>query len=106
MKAKKMASMSNSTIESIVQHLTKAAEAAKGLDARSQNLCFALNIACSEAGRVAKAMRKAPAAKKTEKAAKKPEKSARAATPAKQSKTPSQSQGRRKAATLNGAVAH
>ena len=104
MKAKKMASMSNSPIDSIVQHLAKAAEAAKGLDARSQNLCFALNIACGEAGRVAKAMHKASAAQKTEKTAKKPEKSARAATPAKQSKTTSQS--RRKAATHNGAVAH
>ena len=108
-----MANMSHSPIESIVLHLAKAAEAAKGLDARSQNLCFALNIACSEAGRVSKAMRKAPAAQKPakaenkpEKSAKKPEKSARASAPAKQSKSQSQSQSRRKAATLNGAVAH
>ena len=100
-----MASVSNSAIESIVQYLTKAAEAAKGLDAHSQNLCFALGIACSEAGRVAKIMRKAPAEKKAAKSAKKPAKAAApriAATPAKQSK----SQSRRKPATLNGAVAH
>ena len=65
--------MSHSGIKSVVQYLAKAAEAAKGLDARSQNLCFALNIASSEAGRVAKAMRKTPAAEKpAKKAAQKP----------------------------------
>jgi len=109
-----MANMSHSGIDSVVQYLAKAAEAAKGLDARSQNLCFALNIACSEAGRVAKAMRKTPTAQKLEKAskspeksAKKPEKAARALTATKKpSKTQGQSQSRRKTATINGAVAH
>jgi len=99
--------MSHSGIDSVVQYLAKAAEAAKGLDARSQNLCFALNIACSEAGRVAKAMRKTPAAQKLEKASKSPEKAARALTATKKpSKTQGQSQSRRKTATINGAVAH
>lgn len=99
--------MSHSGIDSVVQYLAKAAEAAKGLDARSQNLCFALNIACSEAGRVAKAMRKTPAAQKLEKAAKKPEKAARALTATKKpSKTQGQSHSRRKTASINGAVAH
>ncbi len=99
--------MSHPGIESVVQYLAKAAEAAKGLDARSQNLCFALNIACSEAGRVAKAMRKTTTAQKPEKAAKKPEKAARALTATKKpSKTQGQSQSRRKTATINGAVAH
>jgi hypothetical protein len=108
-----MANMSHSEIDSVVQYLAKAAEAAKGLDARSQNLCFALNIACSEAGRVAKAMRKTTAAQKPEKAAKKPEKAekaekaARALTATKKpSKTQGQSQSRRKTAAINGAVAH
>ncbi len=98
-----MATTSPSPIESIVQCLAKAVESAKGLDAsRSQNLRFALAIANSEAGRAAKIMRKAQAAKKPAKAANKPEKAARAVTPAKQSKN----QSRRKSATLNGAVAH
>ncbi|MGO9484604.1 MAG: hypothetical protein ACLPX9_08480 [Rhodomicrobium sp.] len=96
--------MSPSGIESIVQCLAKAVEAARGLDAsRSQNLCFALNIANSEAGRVARTMRKAQASKKPAKAANKPEKAIRTTAPAKQqSKSPS----RRRPASLNGAVAH
>ncbi len=98
-----MASKSNSAIETVVQYLAKAAEAAKGLDARSQNLCFALGIASSEASRVAKSMRKAPAAEKPAKAAKKPQMAASSIKPAKQ---PSKSPSRRKTASLNGAVAH
>jgi hypothetical protein len=109
-----MASMSNSSIETIVQCLTKAVEAARNLDSsRSQNLCFALNIANSEAGRVARSMKKTASAKKPAaavaaapaKQAKKPAKSApRTIVVAKQSK--SQGQSRRKNQTLNGAVAH
>jgi hypothetical protein len=115
-----MASMSNSSIDTIVQCLTKAVEAARGLDSsRSQNLCFALNIANSEAGRVAKSMKKTSAAakkpvqqqaKQPEKAAK-PAKSTKSVKPAarvivapKQPKAPVQ--GRRRNQTLNGAVAH
>ena len=114
MKAKKMANMS-SGIETIVQCLTKAVEATRGLDSNlSQNLCFALNIANGEAGRVAKSMRKASASQKTAKIAtaaktakttKKAEKSTRTAMPAKQQQQ-QQSKIRRKASTLNGAVAH
>ena len=113
MKAKKMANMS-SGIETIVQCLTKAVEATRGLNSNlSQNLCFALNIANGEAGRVAKSMRKASASQKTAKIAtaaktakttKKAEKSTRTAMPAKQQQQ--QSKIRRKASTLNGAVAH
>ncbi len=96
--------MSSSPIESIVHCLAKAVEAARGLDAaRSQNLCFALSIASSEAGRVAKAMRKAPAAKKPAKEAKKPEKAARSAASNKQQ--PQQSKSRSKMPAHNGAVA-
>ena len=115
MKAKKMANMS-SGIETIVQCLSKAVETARGLDSNlSQNLCFVLNIANGEAGRVAKSMRKAstsqktaktataPKTAKTAKTAKKAEKPARAAMPAKQQQ---QTKLRRKASTLNGAVAH
>jgi hypothetical protein len=109
MKAKKMANMS-SGIETIVQCLAKAVEATRGLDSNlSQNLCFVLNIANGEAGRVAKSMRKASTSQKTAKTAtaaktaKKAEKPARAAMPAKQQQ---QSKIRRKASTLNGAVAH
>jgi hypothetical protein len=114
-----MASMSNSSIDTIVQCLTKAVEAARCLDAsRAQNLCFALNIANSEAGRVAKSMKKTPAAakkpvqqgKQPEKVAKQPAKSAKPAVRAivapKQPKSPVQGQSRRKHQTLNGAVAH
>ena len=111
MKAKKMANMS-SGIETIVQCLSKAVEATRGLNSNlSQNLCFVLNIANGEAGRVAKSMRKASTsqktaktatAAKTAKTAKKAEKPARAAMPAKQQ----QAKIRRKASTLNGAVAH
>lgn len=107
--------MSNSSIETIVQCLTKAVEAARCLDAsRSQNLCFALNIANSEAGRVARGMKKSSAAtkpakqakeaKKAEKTAKTEKSAARTIVAPKQSK--SQGQGRRKNQTLNGAVAH
>jgi hypothetical protein len=106
-----MASTSSS-IDSIVQCLAKASEAAKGLDARSQNLCFVLNIACNEANRVAKAMNKnrgtEKSAKETQKAAKeakeakKPAKNARNATPAKQPK----SQGRNARMAANGALPH
>ena len=113
MKAKKMAMPSG--IETIVQCLSKAVEATRGLDANlSQNLCFALNIASSEAGRVAKSVRKAAASQKiartaktaktaTAKTAKKAGKPARAAMPAKQQQQP---KSRRRASTLNGAVAH
>jgi hypothetical protein len=111
-----MATMSNSSIETIVQCLTKAVEAARNLDAsRAQNLCFALNIANSEAGRVAKSMKKTASSKKPAavsaaapaKQAKKPAKSApRAIVVAKQPKSQSQGQSRRKNQTLNGAVAH
>jgi hypothetical protein len=123
MEAKKMANMSSSGIETIVHCLTKAVEATRGLDSNlSQNLCFALNIANSEAGRVAKSMRKASASQKTakiakiaktaktaktgktEKTEKKAAKSTRTAMPAKQQQQ--QSKIRRKAGTLNGAVAH
>jgi hypothetical protein len=116
MEAKKMAMSSG--IETIVQCLSKAVEATRSLDSNlSQNLCFALNIANSEAGRVAKSVRKASASQKiaktaktaaaaktagTAKTAKKAGKSARAAMPAKQQ----QPKSRRKASTLNGAVAH
>jgi hypothetical protein len=115
MEAKKMAMSSG--IETIVQCLSKAVEATRGLDSNlSQNLCFALNIANSEAGRVAKSVRKAAAsqkiakaagttrAAKTAKIAKKAEKPARAAMPAKQQQQ--QPKSRRRASTLNGAVAH
>ena len=114
MEAKKMAMSSG--IETIVQCLSKAVEATRGLDSNlSQNLCFALNIANSEAGRVAKSVRKASASQKiaktaktagtakTAKTAKKAGKPARAAMPAKQQQQP---KSRRKASTLNGAVAH
>ncbi len=71
-----------SGIETIVQCLSKAVEATRGLDSNlSRNLCFALNIASSEAGRVARTMRKAQASKKPAKAAKKPEKAIRTITP-------------------------
>lgn len=116
MKAKKMANMS-SGIETIVQCLSKAVEATRGLDSNlSQNLCFVLNIANGEAGRVAKSMRKASTSQKTEKTAtapktakiakttKKAGKPERAAMPAKQQAQ--QTKIRRKASTLNGAVAH
>jgi hypothetical protein len=115
MKAKKMANMSSSGIETIVQCLTKAVEATRGLDSNlSQNLCFALNIANGEAGRVAKSIRKASASQtakiataaktaKVAKTTKKAEKPARAAMPAKQQQ---QSKSRRKPHPLNGAVAH
>ena len=112
MEAKKMAMSSG--IETIVQCLSKAVEATRGLDSNlSQNLCFALNIASSEAGRVAKSVRKASASQKiaktaktarTAKTAKKAGKPARAAMPAKQPQQ--QPKSRRKASTLNGAVAH
>jgi hypothetical protein len=126
-----MASMSNSSIETIVQCLTKAVEAARNLDSsRSQNLCFALNIANSEAGRVARGMKKpssvsaSASAKKPAVSAKKPaaapapakqakkaEKSApRAIVAPKQTKSRGQVQvqgpSRRKHQSLNGAVAH
>ena len=115
MEAKKMANMSSSGIETIVHCLTKAVEATRGLNSNlSQNLCFALNIANSEAGRVAKSMRKASASQKTAKTAQRPQrprkptkkaaKSTRTAMPAKQQQQ--QSKIRRKASTLNGAVAH
>jgi acid phosphatase family membrane protein YuiD len=110
MKAKKMAMPSG--IETIVQCLSKAVEATRGLDSNlSQNLCFALNIANGEAGRVAKSMRKASASQKTGNIAKtakiarttkKAGKPTSAAMPAKQQ----QPKSRRKASTLNGAVAH
>jgi hypothetical protein len=112
--------MSNSSIETIVQCLTKAVEAARCLDAsHSQNLCFALNIANSEAGRVARGMKKSSTATKPAKQAKKAEKTAKTAkaekagksatrviVAPKQSKSQAQGQGRRKNQTLNGAVAH
>ncbi len=113
MEAKKMAMSSG--IETIVQCLSKAVEATRSLDSNlSQNLCFALNIASSEAGRVAKSVRKASASQKTAKTTKtagtqgrkdreKGREAARAAMPAKQ---PRQPKSRRKASTLNGAVAH
>ena len=109
-----MANMSSSGIETIVQCLTKAVEATRGLDSNlSQNLCFVLNIANSEACRVAKSMRKASTPQKTAKIAtaaktakttKKAGKPARAAMPAKQQQQ--QAKICRKASTLNGAVAH
>jgi N-acyl-D-aspartate/D-glutamate deacylase len=117
MEAKKMATSSG--IEIIVQSLSKAVEAARGLDSNlSQNLCFALNIASSEAGRVAKSVRKASASQKiaktapaaraaktagAAKTAKKAGKPVRAAMSAKQQQQP---KSRRRASTLNGAVAH
>lgn len=116
-----MANMS-SGIETIVQCLSKAVEATRGLDSNlSQNLCFVLNIANGEAGRVARSMRKASASQKTAKIAKlattaktaklattakttkKAGKPTRAAMPAKQQQQP---KSRRKSNTLNGAVAH
>ena len=103
----------SSGIETIVQCLSKAVEATRSLDFNlSQNLCFALNIANSEAGRVAKSVRKASASQKiaktaktatAAKTAKKAGKPARAAMPAKQQQQP---KSRRRASTLNGAVAH
>ena len=96
-----------SGIETIVQCLSKAVEATRGLNSNlSRNLCFALNIASSEAGRVAKSVRKASASQKTAKIAKttkKAEKSTRTAMPAAKQQQP---KSRRKASTLNGAVAH
>ena len=110
MKAKKMANMSSSGIESVIQCLSKAVEAARCLDSNlSQNLCFALNIANSEAGRVAKSMRKTSTQQKTAKTAM----TARTAKPAAKStrtaisaKPQPQSKSRSKPRTLNGAVAH
>jgi hypothetical protein len=116
MKAKKMANMSSSGIEMIVQCLGKAVEAAQGLETQqSQNLRFVLNIANTEAGRVAKSLRKSSM---TQKAAKAPAKTAKA--PAKAAKAPAkttraaissqqqqqQSKLRRKSRIINGALAH
>jgi len=110
MEAKKMANMSSSGIESIVQCLGKAVEAARGLETKqSQNLRFILNIANAEAGRVAKSMRKSATAQKTASSAKTAKTSAKTtrgtAISAKQ-QPQQQSKSRRTSRTLNGALAH
>ena len=110
MEAKKMAMSSG--IETIVQCLSKAVEATRSLNSNlSQNLCFALNIANGEAGRVAEVPaqglcvakdRKDGKDRRDRKDREKGREAARAAMPAKQ---PQQPKSRRKASTLNGAVA-
>ncbi len=103
----------------IVQCLGKAVEAAKGLESmQSQNLRFVLNIASTEAGRVARSIRKSSTARKPASSAKTAAKSAR--TPAKsaparsrtisakpqQKQQSKSSQSRRGSRTINGALAH
>ena len=98
-----MANISTSPTDAILECLTKAAEAAYGLDAAvSQDLRAMLRIAASEAGRLGKASRVKPAkaAKPAAKAKKSP---AKAIAP---KAAPKQPKGRRKASTANGAAAH
>jgi hypothetical protein len=115
MKAKKMANMSTSGIETIVQCLSKAVEAARGLESsQCQNLRFVLGIANTEAGRVAKSMRKSSMKQKTASAAriaktpaKTPAKTTRgAAASTKPQQQQQQSKLRRTSRTLNGVLAH
>jgi hypothetical protein len=115
-KETKMANMSSTTaaIESIAQHLARACEAARGLDAMmSQDLQSLLRIAGCEADRVRKAGRKAARSKaqkamqtKKQPAQKKQvvQKRVRAAAVAKGA-LHNQGRGRRRAATMNG-IAH
>jgi hypothetical protein len=124
MEAKKMANMSSSGIDTIVQCLGKAVEAARGLEStQCQNLRFVLGIASTEAGRVAKSMRKSSTAQKTASSARIARTPAKAAaktparTPAKttrgtaisakqQTQQQQQSKLRRTSRPLNGALAH
>lgn len=101
-----MTNLSTSPISIILECLANATEAARRLDAAaSEELRAMLRIAASEAGRVAKVKRAAPAkaAKPAAKAKKNP---AKAIVASEVKAAPKQPRSRRKAMTVNGAAGH